>query len=285
MPDSLNVAPEETEEAIETMAGFLKNLNLRHVLTIVLLLAACMVVMKLLLRLLDRTFQRLDVEKNLYTFLRAVLRVLLWLLTLCLVLGYMGIEMTSLIALLSVLGLAVSLAIQGALSNLAGGIQLLISKPFQADDYIDAGAVSGTVVEVGLVYTRLRTVDNKTISIPNGTISGETIVNYSAMEQRRVEIVVTASYDAPPEQVAACLRQVAASHPKVLPEPEPFARLSGYQDSSVAYTVRVWCATEDYWEVYFDLLEQIGTAFRREGIEMSYPHLNVHMVEEKGGTE
>jgi len=267
------------------VASFLKSLNLRHILTLVLLLAACMVVMKLLLRLLDRTFQRLDVEKNLYTFLRAALRVLLWLLTLCLVLGYMGIEMTSLIALLSVLGLAVSLAIQGALSNLAGGIQLLVSKPFKADDYIDAGAVSGTVVEVGLVYTRLRTVDNKTICVPNGTISGETIVNYSTLAQRRVELVVTVSYDAPLELVAACLRQAAASHPKTLPEPEPFARLSGYQESSVAYTLRVWCATEDYWEVYYDLLEQIGAAFRREGIEMSYPHLNVHMVEKKEGAE
>jgi len=281
MSESLNVPPEEAEEAIAAVASFVKGMDLQRLLTLALLLASCIVVMKILLRLLDRTFQQLDVEKSLYTFARAALRVLLWLLTLCLVLGYIGIEMTSLIALLGVLGLAVSLAVQGALSNLAGGIQLLLSKPFKADDYIDAGAVSGTVVEVGLVYTRLRTLDNKIICVPNGSISGQTIVNYSSMAQRRVETVVTVSYDAPPEQVIRCLQQVAAEHPKILPEPEPFVRLSAYQESSIAYTVRVWCATEDYWEVYYDLLEQIGTAFRRENIEMTYPHLNVHLTDRK----
>jgi len=277
----LSIPAEQTEEALETFAGILQNMDLKRVLAVLLLLAACMVVMRVLLRLLDRTFQRLEVEKSLYTFARAALRVVLWLITLCVVLGYMGIEMTSLIAVLSVLGLALSLAIQGTLANLAGGIQLLVSKPFKAEDYIDAGAVSGTVVEVGLVYTRLRTVDNKIISIPNGTVSGQTITNYNTQPQRRVDLQFYASYSDPPAKVSACIRAVAEAHPKALKEPEPFVRLSGYKDSSIEYTLRLWCKTADYWELYFDLLEQIGAAFGREGIEMSYQHLNVHVLEEK----
>lgn len=195
MLTNLTASTEETQEAFETLVGAIKGLDLWHIATIVLLLLACMVVMKVLLRLLDRTFRRLEVEKSLHTFVRAALRVFLWIITICLVLGYIGIPMTSLIAVLSVLGLAITLAVQGSLSNLAGGIQVLVSKPFKADDYIEVGSVGGTVAEVGLVYTKLRTIDNKIISIPNGQISGEKIVNYSTEEKRRVDLTFNTSYD------------------------------------------------------------------------------------------
>ena len=206
--------PEQAEEAVQTFNAFaevLKSLNFQRILAILILLGACIVVMKVLLRLLDRSFQRLEVEKSLHTFVRAALRVVLWLITLCLVLSYMGIEMTSIIAVLSVLGLALSLAIQGALSNLAGGIQLLVSKPFKADDYIDAGEISGTVIAVGLVYTQLRTIDNKIIFIPNGTIAGQTITNYNTQVQRRVDLKFTVSYEDEAEKVIACIRSVIAA--------------------------------------------------------------------------
>ena len=186
--------------------------------------------------------------------------------------------MTSLIAVLSVLGLAITLAVQGSLSNLAGVIQVLVSKPFKADDYIEVGSVGGTVAEVGLVYTKLRTIDNKIISIPNGQISGEKIINYSTEERRRVDLTFNASYDSPLQQVTGVLRAVVAAHPMALAEPEPFVRVSAYQASSVEYTVRVWCATEDYWELYYDLLEQVRAAFDRNGIGLTYNHLNVHLI-------
>ena len=278
MLTNLTASTEETQEAFETLVGAIKGLDLWHIATIVLLLLACMVVMKVLLRLLDRTFRRLEVEKSLHTFVRAALRVFLWIITICLVLGYIGIPMTSLIA---VLGLAITLAVQGSLSNLAGGIQVLVSKPFKADDYIEVGSVGGTVAEVGLVYTKLRTIDNKIISIPNGQISGEKIVNYSTEEKRRVDLTFNTSYDDAPERVTACIRDVIGAHPKAFFTPEPFVRVSAYQASSVEYTVRVWCATEDYWALYFDLLEQVKAAFDRAGIEMTYNHLNVHMVDHR----
>ena len=281
MLTNLTASTEETQEAFETLVGAIKGLDLWHIATIVLLLLACMVVMKVLLRLLDRTFRRLEVEKSLHTFVRAALRVFLWIITICLVLGYIGIPMTSLIAVLSVLGLAITLAVQGSLSNLAGGIQVLVSKPFKADDYIEVGSVGGTVAEVGFVYTKLRTIDNKIISIPNGQISGEKIVNYSTEEKRRVDLTFNTSYDDAPERVTACIRDVIGAHPKAFFTPEPFVRVSAYQASSVEYTVRVWCATEDYWALYFDLLEQVKAAFDRAGIEMTYNHLNVHMVDHR----
>ena len=269
---------EETQEALESLAGAVRGLDVKKIVTVVIILVVCIVVMKILLKILDRTFCRLEMDRGLHTFVRAAVRVILWLITACLVLGYIGIPMTSFVAVLSVMGLAVTLAIQGTLSNLAGGIQVLASKPFKADDYIDAGSVSGTVAEVGLVYTKLRTVDNKIICIPNGQITSDRIVNYSDQEQRRVDLKFNTSYDDDPKVVIAAIQGVIGAHPLALFTPEPFVRVSAYLDSSVEYTVRVWCATADYWDLYYDLLEQVKAAFDQAGIEMTYNHINVHMI-------
>lgn len=276
-----NITPEDAEETIQSVSGFFSNLNLQKIITIVLLFLGCMVTMKIILKLVDRAFIRLEMEKSLHTFIHAALRVILWLLTLCIVLDYMGVPMTSLVAMLGVLGLAVSLAIQGTLSNLAGGIQILVSKPFKAGDYVEAGGVGGTVKEVGLAYTKLATVDNKVISVPNGQISGEKITNYSSAERRRVDLVFGVSYDNDPQQVIACIKAVVGAHPKALFTPEPFVRMSALKDSAIEYTLRVWCATPDYWELYFDLLEQIKAAFDQKGIEIPYNQLDVRIIEKK----
>ena len=167
------VTTEDAQETIQALGGFFHDLSLRKLLTILLLIVGCLAAMKIILAVLDRTFRRLELERGLHTFLHAALRLVLWLLTACIVLDYIGVPMTSLVALVGVIGLAVSLAIQGTLANLAGGIQVLVSKPFKAGDYVEAGGVSGTVKEVGLAYTKLATVDNKVISVPNGQISGE----------------------------------------------------------------------------------------------------------------
>lgn len=276
-----NISAEDAEETIQSVSGFFSNLNLQKIITIVLLFAGCMAAMKIILKLVDRAFIRLDMEKSLHTFIHAALRVVLWLMTLCIVLDYMGVPMTSLVALLGVLGLAVSLAIQGTLSNLAGGIQVLVSKPFKAGDYVEAGGVSGTVREVGLAYTKLATVDNKVISVPNGQISGEKIINYSTADKRRVDLVFGVSYDSDSQRVLTCIKSVVGAHPKALFTPEPFVRMSGLKDSCIEYTLRVWCATEDYWDLYFDLLEQVKASFDQNGIEIPYNQLDVRIVERK----
>ena len=271
----------DSEEVVNAFTKFFQAPNLwLRVLYVVLLLAVCLIVMKLLMSVLNRALDRLNIEKGLHTFIKSVVKILLWFVTIIIVLGYVGIEVTSLIALLSVIGLAISLAIQGTLSNLAGGIQVLVSKPFKAGDYIETDSVSGTVSEIGLVYTKIKTYDNKMIMIPNGQISSAKITNYTAEERRRVDLKFNTSYDAPVELVKETIQSVIRSHPKALRDPAPFARVSAYQDSSIEYAVRVWCATEDYWTLYSDLLEQVKAAFDQNGIEMTYNHLNVHMIRE-----
>ncbi|MCI5703780.1 mechanosensitive ion channel domain-containing protein [Candidatus Pseudoscillospira sp. SGI.172] len=276
MPTSVDT--EAAQEAWGQINRVLKNFSWEKALVLVGLLVACLVIIKVIMKLADRAMVRSKLDRGVRTFLRSGLKAILWLVALCVLLGYLGVPMTSLVAVLSVLGLAISLAVQGTLSNLAGGIMLLTARPFSAGDFVEAGGVSGTVSEVGLVYTKLNTVDNKTIFVPNGEISGKTIVNFTAADKRQVELKFTASYEAPQEAVRRCIAKVVGEHPRTLPTPAPLIRVSAYKESSVEYILRVWCATEDYWEVHYDLLEQVKGAFDAAGVEMTYEHLNVHLM-------
>ena len=269
--------PEETVEVFEQVA---RGLTLTKALYGLLLFLGCMAVMKVILSLIDRTMTRLKVEPTVHKFTHSCLKVLMWVITGLIVAAYLDFPINSLVTVLGVIGVALSLSLQGSLSNLAGGITVMVSRPFAVGDYVEAGGVSGTVSEIGLVYTKLKTIDNKIIFVPNGEISGEKIVNYNKQEQRRVDLTFTVSYDADPERVKEIMRQVIGAHPKALFTPEPFVRTTSLGESSVGYTLRVWCATQDYWELYYDLLEQVRAAFDREGVELTYNHLNVHIMKE-----
>ena len=270
-----SATPEETVEAFEQLA---RGMTWSKALYAVLLFLFCLAVMKTVTTLIDRTMDRLKVEPTVHKFTRSCLKVLLWIATGLVVAGYLEFPVNSLVTVLGVIGGALSLSLQGSLSNLAGGITVMVTRPFAVGDYVEAGGVSGTVSEIGLVYTRLKTIDNKIIFIPNGEISTEKIVNYNKQERRRVDLTFTVSYDADPERVKDLMRQVIGAHPKALFTPEPFVRTTALGESSVSYTLRVWCATEDYWDLYYDLLEQIRAAFDREGVELTYNHLNVHIM-------
>ena len=272
-----SATPEETVEAFEQIA---RGMTWSKALYSVLLFLFCLAVMKTVMTLIDRTMTRLKVEPTVHKFTRSCMKVLLWIITGLVVAGYLEFPVNSLVTVLGVIGVALSLSLQGSLSNLAGGITVMATRPFAVGDYVEAGSVSGTVIEIGLVYTRLKTIDNKIIFIPNGEISGERIINYNKQEQRRVDLTFTVSYDADPERVKEIMRQVIGAHPKALFTPEPFVRTTSLGESSVGYTLRVWCATQDYWDLYYDLLEQIRAAFDREGIELTYNHLNVHIMKE-----
>lgn len=272
-----SATPEETEEVFEQVA---RGMTLTKALYGVLLFLACMAVMKVVLSFIDRTMTRLKVEPTVHKFTHSCLKVLMWVVTGLIVAAYLNFPVNSLVTVLGVIGVALSLSLQGSLSNLAGGITVMATRPFAVGDYVEAGGVSGTVNEIGLVYTKLKTIDNKIIFIPNGEISGEKIVNYNKQEQRRVDLTFTVSYDDDPERVKEIMRQVIGAHPKALFTPEPFVRTTSLGESSVGYTLRVWCATEDYWDLYYDLLEQVRAAFDREGVELTYNHLNVHIMKE-----
>lgn len=269
----------QAEETLGIIQNTLKNFSWTQAAVISAMLVTCVVAIRILVGVADRALARTKMDPGIRTFLRSGLKVILWMVALCALLGYLGVPMTSMVALLSVLGLALSLAIQGILANLAGGIMILTAHPFSAGDFVEAAGISGTVQEVGLVYTKLYTTDNKVVYVPNGEISGKTITNYNGNDTRRVELKLNLSYNADPEQVKAVLARVVGEHPLTLPTPEAVIRVNGYGGSAVEYVVRTWCATADYWDVRFDLLEQAKAALDAAGLEMTYDHLNVHMME------
>lgn len=250
---------------------------LSRALTAVLLVIVCLLAVKLLLKAADKLFAKLHVDPTLLGMLRAIVKTLLLAVAVLIVLSYLGIPVTSLVALLSVAGLAISLSIQNFLGNVTGGFQLLISRPFKVGDYVLAGNCEGTVHEIGMFYTKIMTADNKLIQLPNSTVVSANITNYTHEPMRRVSLTVTASYDAPVERVKQSLLASVERTAGILDDPAPFARVSGYKDSAIEYTVRVWCRTEDYWNVYYDLLEGIKAGFEQDGVEMNYPYLNVCM--------
>lgn len=276
---------DEIKEAFSAVMGFsVVGVTVETILSALALLAVCLILVKILLKVTDKILRRTGIDRSLHIFLRTAVKAVLLFLTVLIVAPSLGIPVTSLVAVLSVAGLAVSLAVQNSLSNVAGGIQLLTAKPFTVGDYVEVGSIAGTVAFVGIFYTRINTGDNKLVQIPNSQIAGEKIINYTAEPERRVDLKFTASYDAPVETVKQAMTQVMGSHPLTLATPEPFVRVSNYGDSSIEYTMRVWCATGDYWTVYFDMMEQVKEAFDKAGVEMTYPHLNVHMVTGEEGT-
>ena len=188
----------------------------------------------------------------------------------------LGIDVTSIVALASVLTLALSLALQNMVSNIIGGFTILYTQPFHSGDYVEIAGQSGTVQEINMTYTKLATPDNKVISIPNSAVVAAQIVNYSAMDTRRVEICVSASYDVPTQKVIDALA-LAGTVDDVLLDPAPVAVITGYGESAIQYSLRVWVKTEKYWEVYFLINQRVKQIFDEQGVTMTYPHLNVHL--------
>lgn len=251
-----------------------------NLLPALIVFVVCLIVVKLICNIFDKFLEKSPIERSLHTFLRSTVRTALYFLTILIVADKLGIPMTSLIALLSVFGLAVSLAVQGTLSNLAGGIMILLSKPFKVGDFVEAGSVSGVAEEIGLVYTKIITVDNKVIYCPNSDISGSRIVNYTAKDSRRVDITVGASYDCKVNDVKAAIAKSIDRFKSDLVEGEQvFVAVSAYKDSCIEYVLRVWVPTSRYWDVYFGITEAIKEEFDTNGIVMTYPHMNVHIVE------
>lgn len=224
-----------------------------------------------------RAFGRLDASVQ--GFVKSFVGIALKVLLVITVAAVLGVPMTSMIAVLGSAGLAIGLALQGSLSNLAGGLMILVFKPFVVGDFILVGAQSGTVKSVNIFYTVLATPDNKRVVIPNGIVSNETVVDNSYYDTRRVDLTFSVAYDADIDAVKAALYGLAAAHPLVLDDPAPVARLNTQGDSALGFVLRAWCATDDYWEVYHDLTEQVKERFDAQGIAIPYPQLDVHLHE------
>lgn len=225
-----------------------------------------------------RTSEKLNkIDNSLRSFMISFSSVVLYIILFITVAVILGIPTTSFITMLASCGVAIGLALQGSLSNFAGGIMILLFKPFKVGDYIDAAGESGTVTEISVVYTELLTVDNKRIIIPNGTITNSVIENYSAENIRRVDFTFNTAYDSDIDKVKKIITEILESHPKALKNPECFVRLSAHNDSALTYTARVWCKTDDYWDVNFDVIESVKKAFDENGIQIPYNQLDVHI--------
>ena len=241
-----------------------------------MLLALGILVIRLIMRVVEKLLQKAKLEKAATGLIKTVIRVILYGLVGLTAASKLGIDITGVVALASVLTLAISLSVQDALTNLISGFTLLYTKPFVAGDYVEIAGQGGTVQEIGLTYTKLSTPDNKMISLPNSSVTSAQIVNYTVTGTRRVDITVSASYDSPVQLVLDTLKE-AATVPTVLDSQPVFVALNSYGDSAIGYVVRVWSTTENYWDTYFTITENIKKAFDEKGIEMTYPHLNVHV--------
>jgi len=252
----------------------------RNLIPAIIVLLIGLIVIKVIMKLVEKGIEKMNVEKSLHTFIKSTIKFVLYFIVLIAILGMLGIPITSFIAVLSVAGLALSLAVQNSLSNLAGGVTILATKPFKVGDFVEASGISGTIKEIGLFYTSLDTPDKKLVFVPNGKISADTIINYNAEKERKLTLKFTASYEDDIEKVKKALKQAVDSDKRILKDPKPLINVSAYLDSSIEYIVAVWVKTADYWDVNWYLLEEVKRSFDKNGVTMSYNHLNVHMIKE-----
>lgn len=225
-----------------------------------------------------RTSDKLNkLDVSLRSFLGSFSKIIMYIVLVITVAMILGVPATSFITILASCGVAIGLALQGSLSNFAGGLMILFFKPFKVGDFIEASGETGTVAEISVVYTELLTVDNKRITIPNGALTNSVIKNYSSEELRRVDLTFSVAYDSDDAKVKDLISEIVSAHPCALRDPEPFVRMSEHSDSALAYTVRVWCKNSDYWTVYFDILEGVKASFDRNGITIPFPQMDIHI--------
>jgi small conductance mechanosensitive channel len=248
-----------------------------RIIPFILILLVGLIVTRIITTIVNKALSKSKLEKAAHGLIKSLVRAVLFLLLGLIAASSLGIDVTGIIALASVLTLAVSLSVQNALTNVIGGITLLYTKPFKSGDFVEIAAESGTVQEIGMSYTKLQTPDNKIIYIPNSAVVSADIINYTVSGTRRVDFIVSASYNTPTQTVIQALHE-AAKVPGVLTDPAPFAALNRYGENSIEYTLRVWTAAENYWDVNFAVNENIREAFQKGGVEFSYPHLNIHVA-------
>lgn len=255
-------------------------LTVGRALSALALLLVCLAAARLLLGVAGKLLGRSGgMDERMKRYILKGLKGLLYLLTALIVAGSLDIDVTSLIAVISVFGLAVSLAVQDVLGNVAGGMVLLFSKPFTLGDYVSTADGEGEVAEITLTHTKLDTPAGQRVMLPNSKLTAGQIVNYTVRGVRRADHAIAASYDDGPEAVRrACLKALERT-PGILPDPAPQVVLTAYGESAIEYRVRFWAKTEDYWDAHFRSLEEIHRAFAEDGVTMTYNHLNVHIVE------
>ena len=286
---SIEGAAEQTAEIVKNV----QNVNLEQVIQQIItfcvdagksiLLAAVIFIagrflISVINRLVAQMMERRKIDATIQSFLRSFINILLTILLLISVVSALGVNTTSFAALLASAGVAVGMALSGNLQNRAGGLIILLFKPYKVGDYVDAQGVSGTVKEIQIFHTVLVTPDNKIIYVPNGSLSSGSVTNYSLSQLRRVDWTVGVEYGTEIEKVRQTVLDLIKKDGRILTEPAPFIALSALADSSVNITIRVWVKNEDYWGVFFDMNQNIYEVFNREGISFPFPQVTVHQA-------
>jgi len=268
------------EQLIEQVRELAVSFGLNIISAIAILVIGIWIA-KLIRRTLDKQFVKRNVDPTLVKFLVNMLYFILLVVVVLASLGQLGIETTSFIAILGAAGLAVGLALQGSLANFASGVLLIIFRPFKVEDFVKLADEKGFVEKIQIFTTQIKTFDNRTIIIPNSVITGDKITNYTDKEVRRVDLSIGISYGDNIKHAIDSLMEILNNHPKVLKDPAPFVGVTGYGDSSIDLTVRPWCKTEDYWDVFFEVNHSIKEQFDAKGVSIPFPQRDVHLFKHK----
>ena len=252
----------------------------KHIIAAVVIFIVGRFLIKLLNRLVASILQRRHIEQSVQTFLSSLVNIILTILLIITVIGALGVNTTSFAALIASAGVAIGMALSGNLQNFAGGLIILLFKPYRVGDFIDVNGVQGTVSAVQIFHTILLTPDNKVIYLPNGSTSSSTITNYSREEKRRIEWTFGIDYGEDVSRARAAILSVITADARILPDPAPFVAVGGLSDSSVDILVRVWVPTEEYWNVYFDMHQRVYETFNEQKINFPYPQRTVHLVQD-----
>lgn len=261
----------------EKLTQLLSTITVKDVIVLSLILIAGIILNKIITKSLEKTLPKSRLTPGFQSLVKYSAKVGLWVIVIIIIIGNIGINLSSLVALLGVLALGISLALQNALSNVAGGAQVLSSHPFGIGDYVDIGAYSGTVVEITMVYTKLLMPDGRKVCIPNSITSASSIINYNTYGTRRQDIVIGLSYDTPPKLAEKALKEVLSYSAAILKTPEPEVLLTEYGDSSVKYTLRFWTKPADYWPTRFLLLRKMSDVLDKHSISIPYPQMDIHL--------
>ena len=272
-----NLDPSVWEEFLKGIPKAAMNLGIRIVLIAVVFFLGTRII-KLIMKLINKSLEKVGAEKGVITFIDSFLNIVMYAFLIMILASGFGVDAASILAIFGSATLAIGLALQGSLSNLAGGVVILLMKPFKVGDYIGAGDAEGTVSEITIIHTCLHTIDNKVVYIPNAKVTGGTIVNYTLEDKRRLEQHYSISYNADFEKACEAIRSVLRDDKRFLSLPDaPMIVMDGHKDSSVGIMLRVWVKQSDYWSVYYDLFKRVKYAFDAAGIEIPYAQLDVHL--------
>lgn len=278
VPDLSEMDPGALSAVLKQIGPWLMELGKNLFVALIIFLIGRQLI-KMVHKMLDRSLDRSGMEIGTARFLKAVVNACLYALLFFMMAGQVGINTASIIAVLGTASLAFSLALQGSLSNFAGGVLILVMHPFRVGDYISCDEGEGSVTNIGLVYTTLATVDNKAITIPNGTLSNITVTNVTAMEERRVDLTVGISYQADIRKAKEILEKLYTEHPAVKADKGVTIYVDSLGDSAVVLGARGWVAADDYWQTKWDITEAIKLKFDEEGIEIPFNQLDVHVIQ------